>query len=115
MANLGLADPVDAAEALFQPVGIPWRVVIDHQMRAALKVHAFAGGIIGDHDTDNRVRIECGDGRAPGLAGNATMDHNDCGRLPHPRCNLLLQVFEGSRLDFQRVRARRGTLRGDEH
>ena len=44
MADLGLADTVDAAEPLFEPVGIPGQIVVDHQMRA-LKVDAFAGRI----------------------------------------------------------------------
>ena len=29
-----LADPVDASEALFQTVGVPRQIVIDHQVRA---------------------------------------------------------------------------------
>ena len=44
MADLGLADAVDAAEPLFEPVGIPWQVVIDHQVRA-LEVDAFASRV----------------------------------------------------------------------
>lgn len=38
---------MDAAEALFDLVGIPRQVVIDHQM-PALEVDAFAGGIVRD-------------------------------------------------------------------
>ena len=49
MANLGLTDAVDAAEPLFDLVRVPWQVVIDHEV-ATLKVHAFAGRIIGDED-----------------------------------------------------------------
>ena len=44
MTDLCLADPVDAAEALFQPVRVPRQVVVDHQV-AALQVDAFAGGV----------------------------------------------------------------------
>ena len=43
VADLGLTDTVDAAEALLQPVGIPWQVVVDHEV-GALEVDAFAGG-----------------------------------------------------------------------
>jgi hypothetical protein len=49
MADLGLADAVDAAEALLQPVRVPRQVIIDHQVRA-LEVDAFAGRIVRDHD-----------------------------------------------------------------
>ena len=79
VADLGLADAVDAAEALLHPVRVPRQVVVDHQMRAALKVHAFAGGIVGDHHADDRIAVEGGDGGAARLAGDAAMD-DDHGR-----------------------------------
>ena len=44
VAHLGLADAVNASEALLQAVGIPGQVVVHHQVRA-LQVDAFAGGI----------------------------------------------------------------------
>ena len=47
MAYLGLADAVDAAEALLNPVGVPWQVVVDHQV-GALKVDPLARGIRGN-------------------------------------------------------------------
>ena len=47
VADLGLADAVDAAEALLQPVGVPREVVVDHQV-GVLQVHAFARRVGGD-------------------------------------------------------------------
>ena len=47
VADLGLADAVDAAEALLQPVGVPGQVVVDHQV-GALEVDALAGRVGGD-------------------------------------------------------------------
>ncbi|MFN7871775.1 MAG: hypothetical protein ACK5QQ_06200 [Cyanobacteriota bacterium] len=46
MADLLLADPVDAPEALLQPVGVPGQVVIHHQV-CPLQVHALPGRIVG--------------------------------------------------------------------
>ena len=77
MADLGLSDAMDAAEPLFDPVGVPGQVVVDHQMRAALKVHAFAGGVVGDHDPHDRIAVEGGDGGAARLARDAAMDDDD--------------------------------------
>ena len=57
MADLRLADAVDAAEALFEAVRIPRQVVVDHQV-GVLEVHAFAGGIGGDQDADVGVGAE---------------------------------------------------------
>src|SRR6266508_5514982 len=94
MADLYLADAMDATEALFDPIWIPGQVVIDHEMRAALKIHAFAGGIVCDHYANERIGIDCSDGGASCLAGNAAMDHNDSSRLANPGGYLLLQVFE---------------------
>ena len=49
VADLLLADAVDAPEPLLDPVGVPWQVVVDHQMRP-LEVDALAGGVGGDQD-----------------------------------------------------------------
>ena len=73
VADLGLADAVDAAEALLDAIGVPGQVIVDHEVRA-LEVDAFAGGIVGDHDQDRGVVQE---GRHRGLsrlAGEAAVD-----------------------------------------
>ena len=44
MADLGLADAVDAAEPLLEAVRVPGQVVVHHQV-GALEVDAFAGGV----------------------------------------------------------------------
>ena len=31
VAHFGLPDPVDAAEPLLQPVGVPWQIVVHHK------------------------------------------------------------------------------------
>ena len=51
VADLGLADAVDAAEALLDPVRVPGQVVVDEQVRA-LQVDAFACGVGRDEDVD---------------------------------------------------------------
>jgi hypothetical protein len=57
VADFGLADTVDAAKALFQPVGVPRQVVIDHQV-GALEVDALAGRIGGQQHLDFGVVLE---------------------------------------------------------
>ena len=57
VADLLLADAVDAAEALFEAVRVPRQVVVDHQV-GVLEVHAFTGGIGGDQDADFGVGAE---------------------------------------------------------
>jgi len=44
VADLSLADPVDTAEALLDPVGVPGQVVVDHQV-GPLQVQALPGGV----------------------------------------------------------------------
>ena len=56
VADLGLADAVDAAEALLEPVRVPGQVVVHHQV-GALQVDALARGVGGE--------------RAPALPGRA--------------------------------------------
>ena len=81
VADLGLADAVDAAEALLQPVRVPRQVVVDHQMRAALQVDAFAGRVVRDHHAHDRIAVEGGDRGAAPLARDAAVDH----ARPHRR------------------------------
>ena len=56
MADLGLADAVDAPEALLDPVGVPGQVVVDHQV-GALEVDALARRVGGEQDRDRPGRV----------------------------------------------------------
>ena len=57
MAHLGLADTMDTAKALLQPVRVPRQVVVDHQV-CALEIDALAGSIGGQQDLHLRVVLE---------------------------------------------------------
>jgi len=94
VADLGLADPVDAPEALFEAVGVPGQVVIDHQV-GALQVDAFAGGIGGDEHLHLRVVPEAFLGVHPLLTPHPAVDADH--RLPTPEQGRdpLLQVVQG--------------------
>ena len=49
MADLCLPDAVNAPEALLNPIGIPGKVVVHHQV-GSLKIDAFAGCVGGEED-----------------------------------------------------------------
>ena len=51
VADLSLTDTVDTAKPLFEAIGVPRQVVIDHQIRS-LEVDAFARGIGRYQDLD---------------------------------------------------------------
>jgi hypothetical protein len=76
VADLGLADAVDAAEALLQAVGVPRQVVVDHQV-GVLQVHAFAGGVGGEQHAAVRVVAEQLLHLAALFALHAAVDHDD--------------------------------------
>ena len=76
VADLGLADAVDATEALLQAVRIPGQVVVDHQV-GALQVDSLAGGVGGEEDFDFLVMRECLLGLAPFLAADAAVNDDD--------------------------------------
>ena len=57
MTHLLLTDAVDTAKPLFEAIGIPRQVVVDHQV-CVLKVHAFTCGVGGDEDTYIVIRAE---------------------------------------------------------
>ena len=81
MTALGLADAVDSTEALLDAIGVPREVVIHHEMRATLKIDAFAGGIGGDQNQDFGVLLEGFLYLTPAFAGRLTMDGDDVTRV----------------------------------
>src|SRR5271167_339311 len=50
-AIAGLTITMDAAHPLFEPIGVPWNVVVEHDV-AALKIDALAGGLRCDQHLD---------------------------------------------------------------
>ncbi len=93
MANLGLADPVETAEALFDPVGVPGQVVIDHQMRT-LQVDALAGGVGGQQHLYFGVVLEQFLGLEALFASDATVDDDDRLLAAEQRADALFEVVE---------------------
>ena len=57
MADFGLSDTVDTAKPLFQPVRIPGKVIVDHQV-GALQVDTFTSRISSNQDTHVFVLLE---------------------------------------------------------
>ena len=76
MADLSLANAMDAPEALFQTVWVPWQVIIYHQV-GALEVDTFAGGIRRQQHLDFRVVPESFLSLHPILASHAAVDDYD--------------------------------------
>ena len=75
VADLGLADAVDAAEALLEAVRVPRQVVVHHQV-GALEVDAFAGGVGGEQHLHLGVVPERLLRLQPLLAAHAAVDHD---------------------------------------
>ena len=75
VADLGLADAVDAAEPLLEAVGVPGQVVVDHQV-GALEVDALARGVGGEQHLHVRVVPERLLRLQPLLAAHAAVDHD---------------------------------------
>src|SRR5690242_2861763 len=74
VAALGLANTMDAAKPLLDAIGIPRQVVIDHKMRAAVQVNAFAGSIGRDQNQNFGVLFERFLNLATALARSLTVD-----------------------------------------
>src|SRR6056297_1391425 len=94
MAYFRLANPVDASKALFNLVRVPWQIIVHHQM-SALKVNAFAGGIVGNQDKQVPVLHEPFDDLAPFLSGHPTVNDIYCIRPAKPGDDLLTEILEG--------------------
>lgn len=94
VALVALADAVDAAETLFEAVGVPGEVVVDHEVRA-LEVDAFAGGIGGDEDGDGGVAGEGFLDFAAVFTRGLAVDGNDGVRVAEEGGELAGEVVEG--------------------
>ena len=73
MADLLLTNPVDAPEALLQPVGVPGQVVVHHQVRP-LQVHALTRSVVGQQHHHLRIVHEGVHHLAPPVPGHTAMD-----------------------------------------
>jgi len=94
VADLGLADAVNAAEALLEAVGVPGQVVVDHEV-GALEVDALAGGVGGEEDAYLRVVAEGFFGGAALLATQAAVDGDDGLFASEATGDAGMQIVEG--------------------
>jgi hypothetical protein len=93
VTDLWLADAMDAAEALLEPIGVPREVVVDHQVRA-LESDALSGGVGGDEDLDIGV-VQEGLLDFPSLvAVDAAMDDDDRLLATEERRDALFEVVQ---------------------
>ena len=114
MADLGLADAVDAAEALLDPVRVPGQVVVDHQV-GALEVDALAGRVGREQDLDLGVVPERLLRLHPLLAAHAAVDDDDRLRAAEQRRDAALEVVQRVAVlgEEDELLARRWDGRGD--
>ena len=113
MAHLGLADAVNAAEALLDAVGIPRQVVVHHQV-GALKVDAFTGGVRGEQHLHFGVVLERFLHLQSVFAADAAVNDDHGLLAPEQRGDAAHQVVERVAVlgedDELLVRRRRGAL-----
>ena len=57
MADLCLSNTMNTTKTLLQPIGVPWQVIVYHQMRP-LKVDAFTGSIRGNQNANAHILLE---------------------------------------------------------
>ncbi len=94
MADLGLADSMDAAEALLQPVRVPRKVVVHHQV-SALKVDALARCVGGHQDLDRLVVCEAFLDLSPFVSPDSAVDRDDRVRPADQAAYAVDEVVEG--------------------
>ena len=94
MADLGLADAVDAAETLLEAVGVPGQVVVDHEV-GALEVDALAGGVGGEEDAHLRVVAEGFFGGVALLPAQSAVDGDDGLFASQSTGDACMQIVEG--------------------
>ena len=93
VADLGLADAVDAAEALLDAVGVPGQVVVHHQV-GALEVDALAGGVGGQQHLHLGVVLERLLRLHALLAAHAAVDHDHGLLTAEQRGDAVLKIVQ---------------------
>ena len=94
VADLGLPDAMDASKALFEAVGVPGEVVVDHQV-GTLEVDAFAGGIGSDEDADFFVLLEEFFHFAAVLTQHPAMNCHDCLVVAQKGADAVCKIAQG--------------------
>ena len=94
MADLPLANAVDAPKALFEAVGVPGQVVIHHQVRP-LQVHAFPCGVVGKQHHNFGIVHEGMNDLAPAIPGHTPMDFHHGFVFAQAIADLASEVCEG--------------------
>jgi hypothetical protein len=93
MADLGLADAVNPSEPLLDTVGVPWQVVVDHEV-STLKVDALTGCIGRQEYLNIGVVTERFLDLQAFLTTNTTMDDDHGLGTSEERSDSLVQVTE---------------------
>ena len=93
MADLGLADAVDAAKPLFHAVGVPREIVVDHQV-GALEVDALARRVGRDEHLHVLVGAEECLSLLPLFALCAAMDRDDRVGVADDVADLVAEIVE---------------------
>jgi hypothetical protein len=94
VAHFGLADAMDAAEALLQAVGVPGEVVVDHQV-GALQVDAFASGVGRQEEVNVGVAAEALFDGAAGFTAEAAIYVDDVVITAEEGFETAVQVAQG--------------------
>ena len=93
MADLGLADAMNAPEPLLQPIRVPWQVVVHHQIRA-LEIYALTRSIRSNQHANVWVGPKQRLKSAAFVAMRSAMDSDDrLGIADHP-CDPLVEVVQ---------------------
>ena len=94
MADLSLTDTMNPSKPLLQPVGIPWQVIVDHQMRS-LQVDTFTCGVGGNENADILVLLEPFLYLAPFVPEQPAVNGNHRILTAQQGCDFVLKVAEG--------------------
>ena len=93
MANFRLADTMDTAKPLLQPVRIPRQIIVYHQMRS-LQVDTLAGGIRCNQHTNTYILLEKLLGLAPFVTEHPTMNRDDSFLVAKQRADFVCQIIQ---------------------
>ena len=88
-----LTDAVNTAKSLFQPVWVPGKIIVDHEV-GVLQIDPFARGIGGDENPNGRIGTKQSLKLSAFVAMGAAVDSNNAFRISQYPGNLALKVVK---------------------
>src|SRR3989339_50713 len=94
MTDFGLSNTVYSAKTLFNPVWVPWQVIVNHQM-CALQIYAFTSRVSSGQNINIFIVCELFLSQLSFFSAYAAMDNDNSFILTNKTSDFISKILEG--------------------